>query len=66
MLLVAAEPFEEPLIVSLEGPLTNIERRLGHDFMVTKMWYELEKDVAMEKSVSGVGNLHLGICLEGG
>lgn len=34
--------------------------------MVTKMWYELGKDVAMEKSVSGLGSLNLGFCLEGG
>ncbi|XP_073003755.1 FT-interacting protein 7-like [Typha latifolia] len=82
ILFVAAEPFEEHLILSVEDrvapnkdeslgkttiPLQSIPRRLDHKPVSTK-WYNLEKHVIMEgeKEKKFSSRLHLRICLDGG
>ncbi|CAA2974438.1 FT-interacting 1-like [Olea europaea subsp. europaea] len=62
LMFVAAEPFEEPLILSVEDrvapnkdevlgrcaiPLANIPRRLDHKPLISK-WYNLEKHMIVE------------------
>ncbi|GLT39695.1 hypothetical protein SLA2020_138720 [Shorea laevis] len=82
LMFVAAEPFEEPLILSVEDrvapnkeevlgrcviPWQYVDRRLDHKPILTK-WFNLVKHVGEgeKKEIKFATRLHLRICLEGG
>jgi len=80
LMLVAAEPFEDPLILSVEDrvgpnkdeilgrcviPLQVVQRRLDHK-PVNSRWFNLEKHVEGEKESKFASKIHLRLCLDGG
>lgn len=82
LMFVVAEPFEEPLVLSVEDkigpnkdeilgrcmiPLHMVQRRLDHKPVNTR-WFNLEKHVAEgeKKDTKFASRLHLRVCLDGG
>ncbi|KOM50774.1 hypothetical protein LR48_Vigan08g160100 [Vigna angularis] len=82
LMLVAAEPFEDPLILTVEdrvGPnkdeilgrcvihLQIVQRRLDHK-PVNSRWFNLEKHAVVEgeKESKFASKIHLRVCLDGG
>ncbi|KAF4356367.1 multiple C2 domain and transmembrane region protein 5 [Cannabis sativa] len=79
LMFVVAEPFEEPLILSVEDkgevlgkcliPLQNVQKRLDHKPVNTR-WFNLERyimvDGEQKKDTKFASRIHLRICLDGG
>lgn len=81
LIFVAAEPFEEPLVITAEDrankdeilgrcvlPLQSIHRRLDNK-VVPSRWHNLEKYALVEgekKEIKFASKMHLRICLDGG
>ncbi|KAK3042301.1 hypothetical protein RJ639_001896 [Escallonia herrerae] len=77
LLFVAAEPFEEPLVITAEDkeilgkcllPLQSLHRRLDNK-AVPSRWHNLEKHAVVEgekKETKFASRIHLRICLDGG
>ncbi|XP_061373560.1 FT-interacting protein 3-like [Gastrolobium bilobum] len=78
LMFIAAEPLEEPLIVSVENrvdpdhietigiaviPLTNVYKR-ADDKVIRTRWYALEDE--RKDDDDPVSTIHLSVCLEGG
>ncbi|KAJ9685765.1 hypothetical protein PVL29_017707 [Vitis rotundifolia] len=80
LMFVASEPFEEPLVLSVENrvaankeetlgkcmiSLQGVERRLENR-PVSAKWFNLEKMSGEQKEVKFSSRIHLRICLDGG
>ncbi|CBI24845.3 unnamed protein product, partial [Vitis vinifera] len=80
LMFVASEPFEEPLVLSVENrvvankeetlgkcmiSLQDVERRLENR-PVSAKWFNLEKMSGEQKEVKFSSRIHLRICLDGG